>query len=39
MTQQLKDLPTAAKYFDRAGQLYAEGGRNRVDRAAVISFL
>jgi hypothetical protein len=27
MTQQLKDLPTAAKYFDRAGQLYAEGGR------------
>jgi tetratricopeptide (TPR) repeat protein len=26
MTQQLKDLPTAAKYFDRAGQLYAEGG-------------
>ncbi len=27
MTQQLKDLTTAAKYFDRAGQLYAEGGR------------
>ena len=27
MTQQLKDLQTAAKYFDRAGQLYAEGGR------------
>jgi hypothetical protein len=27
MTQQLKDLATSAKYFDRAGQLYAEGGR------------
>ncbi|CAF1227779.1 unnamed protein product [Rotaria sordida] len=26
MTLQLQDLPTAAKYYDRAGQLYAEGG-------------
>jgi hypothetical protein len=26
MTQQLKDLATAAKYYDRSGQLYAEGG-------------
>ncbi|UJR09053.1 hypothetical protein I4U23_013301 [Adineta vaga] len=26
MTQQLQDLPTAAKYYDRAGQLYIEGG-------------
>ncbi|CAF2938634.1 unnamed protein product [Rotaria sp. Silwood2] len=26
MTQQLQDLPTAAKYYDRAGQLYVEGG-------------
>ncbi len=30
MTQQLKDLATAAKYFDRAGQLYAEGGREEI---------
>lgn len=27
MSQQLQDLPTAAKHFDRAGQLYAEGGK------------
>ena len=27
MTQQLQDLSTAAKYYDRAGELYAEGGR------------
>src|SRR5690348_3699892 len=26
MTEQLKDLSTAAKYYDRAGQLYIEGG-------------
>jgi hypothetical protein len=30
MTQQLPDLATAAKYYDRAGQLYAEGGINSV---------
>jgi chemotaxis regulatin CheY-phosphate phosphatase CheZ len=27
MAQQLNDLSMAAKYYDRAGQLYAEGGR------------
>jgi gamma-soluble NSF attachment protein len=26
MAQQLQDLATAAKHYDRAGQLYAEGG-------------
>jgi hypothetical protein len=31
MTQQLQDLPTAAKYFDKAGQLYAEGGKTEVE--------
>lgn len=29
MTQQLQDLPTAAKYYDKAGQLYTEGGKMR----------
>lgn len=29
MAQQLQDLTTAAKYFDRAGQLYAEGGEKK----------
>ncbi|CAF2117225.1 unnamed protein product [Rotaria magnacalcarata] len=27
MTQQLQDLPTAAKYFNKAGELYVEGGQ------------
>lgn len=27
MSQQLNDLPSAVKYFDRASQLYAEGGK------------
>lgn len=27
MAQQLQDLPTAAKHYDRAGQLYSEGGK------------
>ena len=27
MTQQLQDLSTAAKYYNKAGELYAEGGR------------
>jgi hypothetical protein len=31
MTQQLKDLPTAAKYYDKAGELYAEGGKNDIE--------
>jgi tetratricopeptide (TPR) repeat protein len=31
MTQQLKDLATAAKYYDKAGQLYAEGGKTEVE--------
>lgn len=34
MAQQLNDLPTAAKHFDRAGQLYAEGGQR--DSAAIL---
>ncbi|CAF0749324.1 unnamed protein product [Adineta steineri] len=34
MTQELKDLPTAAKYFDRAGQLYTEAGYR--DSAAIL---
>lgn len=28
MAQQLEDLPTAATYYDKAGQLYTEGGRS-----------
>lgn len=27
MTQQLQDFSTAAKYYDKAGQLFAEGGK------------
>ncbi|CAF4716820.1 unnamed protein product, partial [Rotaria magnacalcarata] len=27
MAQQLQDLPTAAKYFNKAGELYVEGGQ------------
>ena len=34
MTQQLQDLPTAAKYYDKAGQLYAEGGQR--DSGAIL---
>lgn len=34
MTQQLKDMPTSAKYFDRAGELYVEGGYR--DSAAIL---
>ncbi|CAF1199481.1 unnamed protein product [Adineta steineri] len=34
MTQQLQDLPTAAKYFDKAGQLYVGGGQR--DSAAIL---
>jgi len=34
MAQQMKDLPTAAKHFDRAGQLYAEGGQR--DSGAIL---
>jgi tetratricopeptide (TPR) repeat protein len=30
MAQQLQDLATAAKYYDKAGQLYTEGGKIRV---------
>jgi len=41
MTQQLKDLATAAKYYDKAGQLYAEGGKIDVEskKIQVIFFL
>jgi tetratricopeptide (TPR) repeat protein len=34
MTQQLQDLAAAAKYYDKAGQLYAEGGQR--DSAAIL---
>ncbi|CAF0967710.1 unnamed protein product [Rotaria sp. Silwood1] len=34
MTQQIQDLLTASKYFDRAGQLYVEGGYR--DSAAIL---
>ena len=34
MAQQLQDLTTAAKYFDKAGQLYAEGGEKRKSQRA-----
>ena len=34
MTQQLQDLGTAAKYYDKAGQLYAEGGQR--DSGAIL---
>lgn len=30
MAQQLQDLPTAAKYYDKAGSLYIEGGKNSI---------
>ena len=33
MAQQLGDLPTAAKHFDKAGQLYVEGGKIDVAQA------
>jgi hypothetical protein len=36
MTQQLQDLPTAAKYYDRAGQLYAEGGITNFEKKNLI---